>query len=76
MKIKITFKDPDAVFDAVDRAARSNIPKSLGKYETEMLAEFRHSEIGDRIARWVDSGEYLTVEFDLEAGTARVEEVA
>ncbi len=73
MKIQITTKDPDGVYDAVMEAAYQGIGEDD---EKDALIELRQSEIGDRLKRWVRFREYLTVEFDLEAGTARVLEVA
>lgn len=76
MKITITFKDPDAVYDAVQQAVHATMPEGIKAHETEMLAEFRHKDISDELKHWIRYGEYLTVEFDLETKTAKVLELA
>lgn len=74
MKVTITFKDPDAVFDAARDAAMSSMPDGLSADERLMLERSRTNRICGQLSAWVRHGEYLTVEFDLEAGTARVVE--
>ena len=60
MKIQITMKDPDAISLAVHSACREGVPFEDGL------------PVGD--VRWVLFRELITVEFDLDAGTARVVE--
>lgn len=63
MTIEITFKTPDALEDAVDR----EIPYT-GEEENEDAREaLRHF-----LRRYIKFGECVRVEFDTEAGTARV----
>ena len=73
MKVKITFKDPDGVWEAVKDAARQSVASlNLSDDEAEMLIESRHDETMDALAKWIEYSEYITVEFDTEAGTATV----
>ena len=73
MKIKITLKSPDAIHDAVQAAVISEMPDGLEG------ADFRH-EVTTRmnelfygpLHKWIVHKEYLTVEIDTDAGTARV----
>jgi len=67
MKVSITFKTPNAVGDALDR-----------ELETEGLDEFEAQELMDQyeaeFKKWIEYGEYVTIEFDLDKGTATVQE--
>jgi len=56
MKVRLTFKTPDVVDDAIEQ-------DGLEDYEVE---------IHKACDKWVRYGEYLTVEVDTEAGTATV----
>ena len=75
MKIRVTLKDPDTMADAVADAVAKDVKTLAGLSDSE-----RQLIQGDRIAetqsviadRWMLYGEYLTVEFDTEAGTATV----
>ncbi len=71
MKIQITMKDPDGVYDAVMEAACQNLG-GLDDDEVDTLIESRRTRIGDQLNRWVRFGEYVAIEIDLDAGTARV----
>lgn len=67
MKVSITFKTPNAVSDAIDR----EIDHDLDDYEAEELVE----QWGEKFKKWVRYGELITVDFDLDAGTATVRKV-
>lgn len=73
-KVRITVKDPDGVYDAIRDAARASLKDvhDLSKAEREDLVEGRHEQIAEALSSWVEYGEYITVEFDTEAKTARV----
>jgi len=57
MKINITFKTPDAMENAL---ANANVP------------EEQKDRIYDRLSDWIKYGEYVNIEFDLDANTATV----
>jgi len=73
MKIKLQFKDPDGVYGSVEDAVKKSLADlGLDEDEMEPLIERRREKVNEKIRRWVKYGEYLTVEIDLEAGTAVV----
>lgn len=73
MKIKITFKDPDAVPNCLYDKVRKQVDElKLSDAETDAVCEIRMNEIEKRLAAWLKYGEYITVEFDLENMTATV----
>ena len=73
MKIKVTMKDPDTMHDAVQDAVKEEV-KAMGlpEDESESLIELRTNKVGEKMAKWFEYGEYLTVEFDTDAMTATV----
>lgn len=75
MKISITFKDPDVVGDAIDEAVRASL-KELGlpKEEQDAVFDVRRESVNEKLDKWISHGEYVTVEFDTDAGTATVKE--
>ena len=78
MKIKITFKDPDGVSNSLDESVRNSLlplVEQLSKQEFEQLVETRLEEVSDKIAKWIEYGEYLTVEIDTDTDTAIVRRV-
>jgi hypothetical protein len=74
MKILVTFKDPDTLHDAVtDAFERADKPVDLEAEEWKMIRESRRDSAVDKItADFMEYGEYITIEFDTEARTARV----
>lgn len=74
MKIKITMKDPDGIYDSVRGAAidsADNVP-GLSDDERDALTESRHAEIEQRLSAWLLYGEHIDIEFDLDNQTATV----
>ena len=77
MKVRLTMKDPDALYDAVAEAVAADVKKleGLTDQERDDLAETRREKVRGRIVEnWMEWGEYLTVEFDTDAMTAVVVE--
>lgn len=74
MKVEITFKDPDVVYEAVrDAVTREvNAIESLDEDEKEDLIETRVEKVNDKLDKWIKYGEYVTIEFDTDADTATV----
>ena len=73
MKFKVTFKDPDVVSDAITEAIKRELVQlPLSPEEIEAVVELREHEINNFTDTWVEYGEYITVEFDTEAGTCTV----
>jgi hypothetical protein len=90
VKIKITFKDPDALYEKLLATARKSLeeiestpplstialrPTSLSQDEREMLTDARADVLSNRLSTWIQWGEYVTIEFDLDKKTATVLEV-
>lgn len=72
MKFRVQFKDPDVVHDAAREAAEAGMPEGLSEKEKEQLIDGRTEKLTDFASTWVKYGEYITVEFDTDAGTATV----
>lgn len=74
MKIKITMKNPDCVYDAVAQAAKESAEEVNGitAEERAELVESRKEEINLALEKWVKDGEYITVEIDTVLNTAVV----
>jgi hypothetical protein len=73
VKFRVTMKNPDSLFVSAQEAAVESVrPLGLGEHEAEYLADKRREEYEKFAGKWMKWGEYLTVEFDTEAGTATV----
>jgi hypothetical protein len=85
MKIRITLKDADGVIDGISQAASDNVnfnvPEGLlSKYQQDSMksdvAEIVGDAIYSKLSKWIEAGEYVTIEFDLDELTATVVENA
>jgi hypothetical protein len=72
MKLKIVFKDPDGVYECVRDAVQEALPEGLTDEEMEELLTSRTEGTFNALRKWIEWKEYLSVEFDTEAGTATV----
>jgi len=74
MKFKITFKDPDGVYESTRAAARSSVDLVEGMQpdEKEELIELRYESMYESCRQWVKYGEYITVEIDTDLNTIEV----
>lgn len=72
MKYRIMLKDPDGVYESVKDEVSRSIPEGLGDDEYKAVLEERMEEAWDKLRRWIWYQEYVTIEFDTDAGTARV----
>lgn len=74
MKITISIKDPDSVFESISDTVRESLDEmgGLSSEEKDRLSETRVNEMFDILSRWIQYGEYIRIEFDTEAGTAKV----
>ena len=74
MKIKITLKDPDGFWEAVNDAAKDAIRnvEGLSESERETLLQSRHDSILKDLEPWVECDEQVTIMFDTDAKTATV----
>lgn len=82
MKFRITMKDPDGVYYAINEAARDAINPDLNKNPSDYslhdwttpLVEEKKEEFTELLCKWFRWQEYLTVEVDTEAQTISVVE--
>ena len=74
MKIKMQLKAPDGVYESIREAAEKQVSEMTGlrDSEKESIIENRHEEISEQLKEWIEYGEYITIEFDTETGTATV----
>lgn len=74
MKIKVQLKDPDGFSESVQDAVEMSLEELEGidEDEKEALLETRIEKTWDKLEKFVDCQEYVTIEFDTEAGTATV----
>ena len=70
--IRITLKDPDGFSEAVAEAVAESLEDIDDDDEKEALDELRQDKMNAALEKWVTYGEYVTLEFDLDAGTAKV----
>lgn len=73
MKVKVFIKDPDVLQDGVEESVDEELKNSgLAEDEQEAVRELRIEKALDVANTWWEYSEYITVEFDTEARTARV----
>lgn len=74
VKIRVTLKDPDTLHESVVEAVQQSLlSRGLSLKERAVLQEAAVTELQTPIViKWMEWGEYLTVEFDTDAGTATV----
>lgn len=69
-KLRITLKDPDGINEAIDDFVKANRPTGLSDEEWEDIREERASKL--RHSKFIEYGDYVSVEIDVDAGTAIV----
>jgi hypothetical protein len=74
MLIRIQFKDPDRVGDAVQQAVSEAVHAvpDLSTDERDMVMDARMERTWEDLEKFVEYQEYVTIEIDTDAGTARV----
>ena len=73
MKIVVTLKDPDGFYESVEEEVVKSLKSSgLPEHEQEALTDTRLQKAWEFLSTWVECQEYVTLEFDTEAGTATV----
>jgi hypothetical protein len=73
MKFKITLKDPDGFSEGVRDCANETLGVfKLSSKVNGAAHEAQVEEINEFLSPWVEYNEYVTLEFDTEAKTARV----
>ncbi|MFA5135527.1 MAG: hypothetical protein WC505_07115 [Patescibacteria group bacterium] len=66
MKIRVQFKDPDAIYEAIEAAVKRSVAELSGvsPTERELILEARQEEVSEFCTRWFESGDYCVVEID------------
>lgn len=72
MKVTLTFKTPD-VIDNID-IDTAKFDEGYGETLLDWIAEEKR-KVEASLKKWISYGEYITVEFDLSTGKARVLEL-
>ena len=67
MVFRVTMKDPDTLYDAIEDAIRELHVDGLDDDELEDVKERRKNKVREICSKWFRHGEYLTVEIDTEA---------
>lgn len=73
MKFRVQLKDPDGFFDGVSDAIDASVESlDLDEEERDAVKERRRETVNSALEKWVKYSEYVTLEFDTDAGTATV----
>lgn len=72
MKFRVTMKDPDTLYDAIDDAVRDDTTAIADEDERREVREVRGAKVRKLCRQWFKYGEYLTVEIDTETQTCTV----
>lgn len=72
-ELLITFKDPDAAYEAINEYVEDDIKASnLDEEERDAIREIRQEKYGEVTSKFLEYGEYITIAFNLETSEARV----
>lgn len=72
MKVKLFLKDPDGVWESVKDAVQETLPEGLSEDEAEALLKSRMEDTHQKLKKWMEWKEYVTVEVDTDTGEAHV----
>jgi hypothetical protein len=74
MIIRITLKDPNGIDDSIREAAKQSLVNvgELEHEEAQYLLEARQKRISESLKPWIEYGEYVRLEIDLETKAAKV----
>lgn len=77
MKMRLTFKDPDVLHEELGDQRFAMVKKlvndlKISEEAAEVEADVRLDKMVNLTSKYLEYGEYITVEFDDETGTARV----
>jgi len=67
-------KDPDGPYDSIQQAAADSVEglEGIDEDEKRLLIEKRQETFSIFTGKWLEYGEYAHIEFDTDAGTARL----
>lgn len=74
MKVNVTFKDPDSLYDAIREAVEEEVRglQGISDEEKGSLIDGRVDEVKGKCRKWFEYGEYLRVQVDTDAETCIV----
>lgn len=72
MKINVTFKTPGIVDDAVADAVAENLPVFEFEEDKFEMTNNVENEVRNFLEKYIEYGEYVTIEFDTEMKTVQV----
>jgi hypothetical protein len=72
MKVNLFLKDPDGVYESVRDAVQETLPDNLSEDEQEELLARRTEDTHEKLKKWVEWKEYVTVQIDTDTGEAIV----
>lgn len=72
MIVTLYIKATDSIGDSIRKSVMGSIPSELSENERDAVYELRKEEIDKKLEKWVSFGEYINVQIDTDAGTAKV----
>lgn len=75
MKIQFCMKNPDVISESIKDAVISSIEEKaagLSDRQKELIYDDEEEEIKKKLSKFIEFGEYITVEIDTDTQTARV----
>jgi len=72
MIFRVTMKDPDTLYYAIEDAIKELHVDGLDDDELEGVKERRKNKVREICSKWFRCGEYLTVEIDTETQSCTV----
>jgi len=72
MIFRVTMKDPDVLYEAINDALKEDLSGFDDDDEREAIKEVRYEKIDAIASKWFQYGEYLTVEIDTKLNTIKV----
>ena len=72
MRIEVTMKDPDTLYDSINEAVDDLKIDGISETELEAVKEKRKEEIRELCGKWFEYGEYVTLIIDTEKETCIV----
>ncbi len=72
MKYKLIIKSPDSIGDFIDEVAEYERPETIDNEEWDYIKDIRREKLAKKLEKWIGWQGYVTIQFDLDAGTAKV----
>lgn len=72
MTIRIRFKTPDVMEHPIEDLVQQSMRVDASHFDQEQDADELRKSIRKKLERWIEYGEYVTLEFDLTTMMAKV----